>query len=62
MELGLKDKAVIVTGSASGIGKAVATTFGEEGSGKRSPRPSVKKVQRWLSRTSWIREPKRRTK
>ena len=31
MELGLKDKTVIVTGSASGIGKAVATTFGEEG-------------------------------
>ena len=31
MDLGLKDKVVIVTGAARGIGKATATTFAEEG-------------------------------
>lgn len=31
MDLNLKDKAVIVTGSAMGIGKAIALTFADEG-------------------------------
>ena len=31
MDLGLKDKAVIVTGGASNIGKAIANVFAEEG-------------------------------
>ncbi len=31
MDLGLKDRVVLVTGSSSGIGKAVAVAFGAEG-------------------------------
>ena len=31
MDLGLKDKLVLVTGSASGIGKATALKLGREG-------------------------------
>ena len=31
MDLGLKDKVVVITGAASGIGKAIAIAYANEG-------------------------------
>lgn len=54
MDLGLKDKAVLVTGASGGIGRAVAAALAEEGArvvlhGHRS----VEGLRAWLAEQPW---------
>ncbi|WP_430511990.1 hypothetical protein [Pannonibacter phragmitetus] len=47
MDLGLKDKVIIVTGGASGIGAAVTEILAEEGPFRSSPRGGNRRRRSW---------------
>ena len=54
MNLGLKDRAVFISGASGGIGRAVASVLAEEGAqlvlhGNRQ----AEDLSRWLAQQSW---------